>query len=237
VSVPPAVPEGTAGHDGPRWLPSRVPTSAIDRIVKESIRFRGAPGGSRHLGGPIRRDRPGRRAPWGHRPGRRTDLFPTPRRAVWFAVFPGNRRQDGRPRRSAPAVVTPCITLGPPSGSLRSTRSSEGSAGVPTRVLRPTRRPVRPGPLVSPGRSAARSTRDPTPDRPPGSLPVPGRSTATPAGYTRRSSPGHRCPGPGADPAGGRARLPVRICRFGRHLAPPAGSIAGAGTTSADTFD
>jgi hypothetical protein len=41
-SVPPAAPEGTAGHDGSRWLPSRVPTSlTIDRIVKESIRPEG----------------------------------------------------------------------------------------------------------------------------------------------------------------------------------------------------
>src|SRR3954447_17336036 len=41
-SVPPAAPEGTAGHDGSRWLPSRVPTSlTIDRIVKEGIRPEG----------------------------------------------------------------------------------------------------------------------------------------------------------------------------------------------------
>jgi hypothetical protein len=35
------MPEGTAGRDGPRRLPSRVPTSAIDRIVKEGVRSRG----------------------------------------------------------------------------------------------------------------------------------------------------------------------------------------------------
>src|SRR4051812_4380940 len=47
-SVPPAAPEGAAGRDGSRWLPSRVPTSlAIDRIVKESIRRQGRDIGGR----------------------------------------------------------------------------------------------------------------------------------------------------------------------------------------------
>ncbi len=150
-SVPPAVPEGTAGRDGSRWLPSRVPTSAIDRIVKEGVRSRGASGGS-----PARRSHPTRSAGL-NRPARQPTPAAVP--TCFLSYAPAGRLvrrflrgpPPGRPARaSRPGRVTPCITTGSSSGSLRPTRFSRAPAAMSTRILRPVGELVRPGPLDFP---------------------------------------------------------------------------------------
>ncbi len=161
-SVPPAVPEGTAGRDGPRWLPSRVPTSAIDRIVKEEIRCRG---GIEEVP-PARRSPPTRSAGL-NRPARQPTPAAVP--TCFLSYAPAGRLvrrflrepPPGRPARaSRPGRVTPYLTTGSSSGSLRPTRFSRAPAAMSTRILRPVRELVRPGPLdFPPGGSVAGAAR------------------------------------------------------------------------------